>query len=123
MRSSMTSSCALAASYSSAARQKLLLRYQLLFDKAAVLLVTPLFHCQFLIQANAFLFQPQMFLLHADAGIAQLVLLIGQIGFALHDADVQERIAETKNHIACLDDGSFLLSGALPHRPPSIASI
>ena len=87
---------------------KLLFRYQLLFDKAAVLLVTPLFHCQFLIQADAFLFQPQMFLLHADAGIAQLVLLIGQIGFALHDSDVQERIAETKNHIACLDDGSFL---------------
>jgi hypothetical protein len=41
-----------------------------------------------------------MFLLHAEAGVAQLVLLIGQVGFALQDADVQERVAETEDHIA-----------------------
>lgn len=55
---------------------------------------------QFLTQADTVLFQPEMFLLHAETGVAKFVLLIGQVGFALQDADVQERVTETEDHVA-----------------------
>ena len=87
--------------------------YQLLFDKTAVLVVTTLLHSQFLTQPDALLLQPQALLFHTDAGVAQLVFLIGEIGFALHDPDVQERIAETENDVACFDDGPLFFQALL----------
>ena len=41
-----------------------------------------------------------MFLLHAETGVAKFVFLIGQVGFALQDADVQERVTEAEDHVA-----------------------
>ena len=55
---------------------------------------------QFLTQADTVLFQPEMFLLHAETGVAKFVFLIGQVGFALQDADVQERVTEAEDHVA-----------------------
>lgn len=73
---------------------------QVLLIQAFVLPETAFLLHQFLTQADTVLFQPEMFLLHAETGVAKFVFLIGQVGFALQDADVQERVTEAEDHVA-----------------------
>ena len=80
---------------------------QFLLHQTSVLFITAFFQCQFFIQAYAFLFQLQTLLLHTDAGIAQFIFLIGKVCLTLHDSDIQQRVAETQNHIARFHHSSF----------------
>ena len=86
---------------------KILAGNQLLLHQTSVLFITAFFQCKFFIQAYAFLFQLQTLLLHTDAGIAQFIFLIGKVCLTLHDSDIQQRVAETQNHIARFHHSSF----------------
>ena len=72
---------------------------QLFVIKAFVLPVAAFLLNQFFAEADPILLQAKMFLFHAQAGIAEFVFLIRQVGFALQDTDIQERVAQAQDHV------------------------
>ena len=71
-------------------------RYQLPLHQPLVLSVTTFLYNEFFLNTDTILLQTQPFLLHTYTSITQLIFLIGQICFTLHDTDIQQRITQAQ---------------------------
>ena len=88
-------------------------RYQLPLHQPLVLSVTTFLYNEFFLNTDTILLQTQPFLLHTYTSITQLIFLIGQICFTLHDTDIQQRITQAQNHIPFLYHRSFFMKAFL----------